>query len=370
MRLRIAGIVLATVSLTTLCGCGKGLDDSGQSNTPTVSTEQVSYLGDVFLESNLKIQSTITDTSVDPSRSCTVELYVDGDGDGQGLLGFGDQVLDVRVVNDMLYIIVDQTTVVGVTNITGRLVFSDTTLAGYDDLATVGFTLDAAGTPIQYAARQGTTNVSTRYAQSVNSFDTASVTATTTMGFNEAIVYIMDYLSEQQVSVESPEENPEVKDFYIGSEYGVAIDGTVFSIGDTCNPSTYFNGLTPEGLVDSFTYRQDERVDFTNASYISNTGRTVFTLMGNYVQAIQTTADFSFLGIEKGMSANDLKYALGYKLTTKQMETWEPIDPDLVVTGNKSQDYYCTVGNLYVEFRCTKNVLTEIYIEQTLDFKR
>lgn len=370
MRLHKVGALVLSVCLAALCGCGPTGTTEGQSAAPQATAVSSGYLGDVFLESNLKIQSTITDTSISPNRSCTVELYVDGDGNGQGLVGFGDVVLDMRVVNDMLYIVVDQSTVVGITDVTGRLVLSDTQLAGYDDLATLGFTLDPLGNPIQYAARRGNTNIETRFAQSVNTFDTTSIVATTTMGFSDAIVYIMDYLDSQQVSVETPEQEMEVNDFYIKSRYGVTIDETVFSIGDTCNPSTYFNGLTPEGLLDSYTYRQDERVDFTNASYISNTGRTVFTLMGNYVQAIQTTADFEFLGITKGISDADLKYALGYKLTTKQQETWQAIDPELVVTGNKGQTYYCTAGNLYIEFRCTKNVLTEIYIEQSLDFKR
>lgn len=362
---KILCFALAATLLMLLTSCGK-------TQTPNpVSSElpEQETIGDVFLSSNLKIKSSITDHSVNPKRVVTVELYVDSEGDGQGLLGFGDLVLDVIVVKDKMYVVVDTGVVVGITDITGRLVFSDTEFSAQADMEAMGFTLDANEIPVTYGARKGTTSVETQYAQSVNDFETASVIASSDMTLLDAVSYIMDYNAEKEVNVEAPEEEEPVNDFYINSKYGVTIDGKVFSVGDTCNPETYFNNATPEGLLHTYEYNEDTRVDFEHVSYLSSTGRTVFVLTSNYVQSITTDADFEFLGIKPGISDKELKRLLGYKLTKKDMETFVPIDDSLVVNNFKSSTYYCTVANLSVEFRIEKSVLKEIYIEQKLDFK-
>ena len=89
----------------------------------------------------------------------------------------------------------------------------------------------------------------------------------------------------------------------------------------------------------------------------------------NYVQALQTNADFSFLGIRRGTTEKELKALLGYRLSNKEMVGWEPLDTALVVEDFRSGTFYCKVGNLNVELRTDKGVLSEVYMEQVLDFK-
>lgn len=357
------------VLLTALVGCSRGV--SSETPMPAESSETYVTPGDVFMASNLKIRTDITDNSGAEPKSYVVEVYTDKNGNGQGLISIGDLVLDVRVVNNDVYVVVDSGVVVRLTDISGRMIFTETAVSGSTDLETLGFELDPNGFPLSYSARSGTLVLNTKYAQSTNEFTPASIVATTDKKFVDAIKYILDYLADSAVSgVEVEPTTSPVSDFYIESNYGVIIGDKLFSVGDTCNPSTYFFEQTPEGIMLSHAYRLDERLDFTHVSYISETGRTVFTLMGNYVQAIQTTATFSFLGIEKGISTDELEYKLGYKLSKDEVETWTSLDEKLSVVEVKNNVYYCALGNLSVEFRCKNRILTEIYVEQALDFKR
>ena len=332
--------------------------------------QNTATLGDTFLCSNLKIKSTITDFSVSPSRTVTFELYVDSEGDGSGLLGFGDTLCDLIVSNNNLYIAVDTNNIVQVSDLTGRMIPSSLELLSQDDLISVGFTT-RDGTPIAYDGKEGSLIINTVFGTSTNTFDAQSVTASNTYKLADALNYIVEYNADKQATAETPgEETPEVKDFYNNSSYGVAIDGDTYSLGDTCNPSTYFRGATPEGLVTSTEYKEDTRVDFTHVSYLSPDGRTVFTITDNYVQAIQTTADFEFLGIKRGDDFKELKLLLGYSVPKKDQATWEPIDSNITLGESKSKLYTFYIGDYYVELRSADNqTLTEIYIEQTLDFK-
>lgn len=365
MRVRFLCIVLLFAVLVS--GCAPTTANPVESVIETHSNSVT--LGDQFLRSNLKVKSTITDTSVSPASTYTIELYVDSDGDGQGLIGFGDKVLDVIVSSDILYLIINDTTVVGVTDISGRLVFSDLVLAGETDLSLLGFTVDAASTPIEYNSRQGSLIISSQYARSVNTFDAVSITSTKMLDFKSAMTYILDYMASEEVVIDPEETVVPVVDFYINSEYGVEINGNVYSVGDTCNPSTYFNGQTPEGILDSYEYKQDTRVYFQHISYLSDSGRTVFTVTGNYVQAIQTNTSFKFLGVSSGLDEKELKALLGYKLSSSEQENFKPLVPGLSVINVKSNVYYCTLGALNIEFRCEKGVLSSVYVEQRLDYK-
>lgn len=362
--MRIRSLYIILVFILVFSGCSRGTEEI-PAETP-VKSETV---GDRFLKSNLKIQSSVVDTSTSPETTYIFELYVDSDGNGQGLIGLGEKVLDVVISDDVLYILLDNNVVVGITDITGRLVFTGLDLAGESDLSLMGFTVDSKSVPIEYSARQGSLVVNSNYAQSVNTFEATSISATKMLDFKSAITYILDYMSSEEVSVDPEETKVPVVDFYIQSEYGVEIDGTVYSVGDTCNPATYFNGQTPEGILGSYEYKQDTRVDFQHISYLSNSGRTVFTVTGNYVQAIQTTASFKFLGVSSGLDEKELKSLLGYKLSKSEQESFKPLVPGLSVTNVKSSVYYCTLGALNVEFRCEGGVLSSVYVEQRLDYK-
>lgn len=362
--------LMTALCTTVLCSCRKEqVQSEGSSgNAGGQVVRPTKALGDVFLTSNLKIKSIVTDYSVSPQREITVELYVDSEGNGEGMLGFGDVVCDVYVVKDVLYIVVDKDIVISVNDITGRLTASADDLAGKEDLTTVGFRV-AGGVPIEYNAKLGNLNVTTNFAQSTNTFTATSLATDNVMDFASAIKYIVEYHDDKASTVETPDDGKEVQSFYLQSKYGVTIDGGLYSVGDTCNPSTYFAGRMPEGILTSTKYKQDEKVDFLHVSYITDTGRSSIITTSNYVQAIESSAQFSWLGLEQGMDPKELKLLLGYKLSKKEAEGWEPIDPDLTVNDFKKNTYYCTLGVLNIELRCSTNAgLESIYLERPLDY--
>lgn len=367
------GVILCLIGVTLLCAltsCKRGSTSSstnGGSNSPTTGTI-TQALGDVFLNSNLKIKSVLQDMSIAPAREIIVELYVDAQGNGEGMLGFGDIVCDVRVVKDVLYIIVDDDTVVSVNDITGRLTSSADDLSGINDLTTVGFKV-VGDVPIEYSAKLGNVSMVTSFAQSTNTFEATTLATDNVMSFASAINYIIEYNSDKAGLVDSGEDSKDVQSFYLNSPYGVTVDGGLYSVGDTCNPSTYFGGRTPEGLLTSSKYKEDAKIDFLHVSYISETGRSSVVLTSDYVQAFETSAQFTWLGLDKGTDAKTLKYLLGYKLSKKDLESWSPIDPELQVIDYKSNTYYCTVGSLKIELRCSSSAgLESIYIERPLDY--
>lgn len=367
MRLvkRLLCIIFCLLFLMLLPACGAR--EGNQEDTPnTVEVVQPQALGDVFLNSTLKLKSTIVDSSISPAREITVELYVDSTGSGEGMLGFGDTVCEVRVVRDVLYILVDSGVVVTISDVTGRMVSSQTSLEGISDLTTAGFKV-VGGTPVEYNAKLGDLTISTVFAQSANTFEPATLSTDNVMTFKDAINYIIDYNSQAGSAVTTEEEN-EVISFYLNSPYAIEIDDGVYSIGDTCNVSTYFGERTPEGILTSNRYKEDQRVDFTHVSYISETGRSSFTLITNYVQAIETSAQFTWLGLSKGMDTKYLGNLLGYRLSKKDTEGWTPIDEKLVLKDFRSNTYYCSVDSLNVELRCNSYGLDSIYIERPLDY--
>ena len=363
VRCRAAFVgILASVTLLSSCGDSTQIPES-------VPPSAAITVGDVFNTSCLKIKADLTDTSVSPNRTATIELYVDSEGDGQGLLGFGDTVCDVFVSGNNLYILVDGSNAILISDLSGRLILTSANITSAADLVPYGFVVQD-GIPVEYQAREGTLVVDTVFAQSTNSFDAVGVVPSNTMTFTECLEYIADYNTNKLVEVGQEEPAKEVVDFYNSSVYGVNIEGTVYSIGDTCNPSTYFRGATPEGLVTSFEYREDTRVDFLHVSYLSPVGRTVFTTVDNYVQAIQSSADFTFLEFSRGDDFKAIQSVLGIRLSRDEQAAFKPIDENIVVVSSDSRTYVLTIDDLKVEFRSTKGqTLDEIYIEQSLDFR-
>lgn len=363
--MRVKQIVLCTLAATVFTGC------SATSSTDSVSLPQNQSEGnilasDIFLASKLHVKADITDSSVTPNRTLKAEVYVDTEGDGEGLLKFGDDIYDLSIANNVVYVHVSDDVIVELSDLSSRFNFTASDIAGAIDLESFGFTL-SDGTPISYAARVDNTSVSVSYEKSDHSFDTPSVSASESKTLSELCEYIIDYNTEITAVTETTEdaEHTEKKDFYVNSTYGVNIEGFNYSIGDTLNPATYFNSQSPEGVLVSTEYKEDTKVIYNHISYLTSTGRVVFVTVSNYVTAIEVSGDWSFLGITPGIKSSDLSDILGYKISVREQETFVPIDPNLKVVSKSGDNYICEVGDLTVEFRCDKSVLNEIYITKT-----
>lgn len=353
------------ICCATLVSCGS--KESDTSAIPVDQTEQQLPI-DKFLESKLHIKVDITDSSVTPSRELRAEAYVDSEGDGEGLLQFNGELYDVSIANNTLYVHVASGIVVKVSDITARFNFSSADIEDAVDLEAYGFTM-SGDTPVAYAARRGNVSIAATYELSEHTFDTPSVTSSETRTLSGVCEYIIDYSSPEQETANPVDEEQETEDFYVNSKYGVAIEGRTYSVGDTMNPATYFNSQSPEGVLSSTEYKKDSKVILDHVSYLTTTGRVVFVSVSNYVTSIEATGDWSFLGISSGTSTEDLELMIGYKLSKRELETFVPIDPSLEVLDKEGSNYICSLGDLYIELRCEKSILSEIYITQDLEFK-
>ena len=371
-------VVAGALSLSTiLSGCS--LPYNNTSEQPPVQQQPViEYLsvGDSFLRANLKIKATVTDVTVTPSRSLKFELYVDKNGNGQGMMGLGDRVYDVIISGDNLYVKVADGNYIRISDVTGRLVRSDAKLSGATDMVSLGFSLSGT-TPVGYTSRTNSIVVDTKFAQSSNTFATTAVAESQTMTIPQLAKYIADYNTDISVGVDQKEETPgndiEISDktFYVNSPYGVMIDGKVYSIGDTCNPSYYFGeDDVPHGVLYSNIYKQDTRVDFVHYSYLATNGMAMITTLKNYVQRIWSDADWKFLEIEKGMDSKEIGKLLGLKLTKEEQETWTPMAEGLTVIKSAADIYQCELGILKIEIRMVSGKASEIYVEQTLNVRQ
>ena len=361
MRFTAALSVAVALSLL-LCSC-KSSESTPPAASSTVTQEQ--SIGQTFQKACLKIRSSIIDTSVSPQTEAVFELYIDGDGDGEGLVSVMGEVFNVVVVSDTLYVVLTETDVVSISDITARMILDSVDLQHTVDLSTQGFRVED-GTPYSYTGRVGTLVVHSKYAQSSTTFDTVKVSATKETNMAGALQHITEYL-EAQAQPEEP--NTEIQNVYNKSKHGIEIEGVVFSVDDVCNPNTYFNGIQPEGLLTSSKHRQDELVEFVHPSYISDTGRTVLTLRDNNVVGITTTGDFKFLGIYRGTPEKEFKHLLGIGLTKTQQETFVPLDPDFNHVRTQNGKYECVLGDLKVDFYFEKSLLTRVVLEKPLDFE-
>lgn len=353
----MAGLLVSVILLTSC-----GVRQPKESPEPT---EVYIPKGTQFLQTPMRVQTVVTDVSASTLRTVKTNIYIDENSNGEGTLTLGDYEFNLVVSQNIVYIEVGDS-FVELVDFDGRMIPNTVEVEGKDDLTVYGFEINA-DTVMSLSTRKGYLMVDSKYSLSATKFNQTEVLPSQRLELEDAIVYLMDYITELEAKQE-PEEV--VVDNYIGSRYGVKVNGVTYSVGDICNPDSYFGGARPEGLLESSTYKEDTRVDFLNVSYLTSTGRIVFVLIGNEVQGIRANCDFNFLGIEKGIDEQDLRAKLGYMLSRREMEEFEPIDSKLKVVEYKSNTYYCTAENLNIEFRIQSGVLNEIYVERQLDFKR
>lgn len=365
-------LTIALAALLLLTGCGRQqislpssdtATNTGAPATPSVNNALI------FQSMCLKVKSDIIYNRAGYEQKVMLEIYVDEDGDGEGLLGFGDTVLNVAAYNNKLFIILDNITTIAISDINARGYFSDIAATSIADMGGVGFYFTDEF-PTAFNGSHGDMIVRTQYAQSSNTYDSKRISDESEMTLLDALLYSLDYLNIQSIPDPDGDKVPttDATTFYVDDKYGVIIDDFKYSISDTCNPDDYFAGLTPEGFLYSTEYKEDVKLTLTHISYISTTGRTSITTLDNYVQAIQTNADFDFLGFVKGMSAKDVKYGLAYKLSKREAEEYTAFNEDIVVDSFKANTYYCHLGNLSFELRLKSNVLAEFYITKPLGF--
>lgn len=361
-------VIVLLLSLMTLSGCQK--QPPPDPGSPPTSTPTVTE-GDTFLSSGFKIRTEIKTKNSVSSDPLIFEVYVDGSGNGAGLVGYQDNVYDVYMVEDQVYVVVSDDVVVHITDVTAHMVPSSLSLAGSNDLKTSGFAV-LEGRVVSYTGGTDAVDMVSKYESSVSTFDPVAIAQSNNMTTNDLLKYFFEKSSTVYVEPVPPtQEEIERQSYYVNSEYGITIRGVNYSVGDFCAPYTYFEECTPQGMNERYAYKEDEKVTFVYISYLSTDGNTMFMTTDGYVQAINTTSDFVFLDqIKKGMSKEKLDAVLGFGLKKEEAAAFKPIVEGLKAYKDDNV-YTLKLGDLTIELEVHKKnkTLVSITLTNYLDFR-
>ncbi len=360
-------IVSTLVVLLLLGGCQQKDPDVSASIPPTLS---VPTAGDTFLSSGFKIRSEIKPKASVSSDPLIFEVYVDQEGDGAGLVGYRDNVYDVYLVARQVYVVVSDSVVAHISDLSAHMYPEELNVAGVEDLKPLGFAV-LDDTVVSYSGGNSTIDMVSKYEKSVSKFDPVSISQFNNMTSAELLKHFFDNSGSYVEPAPSGTVSPERQSFYVNSAFGVTIHDQVYSLGDFCEPYTYFEGMIPQGMNTGEGYREDEKVIFIYVSYLSSDGSSTFMTTDGYVQAISTTSDFTFLDvIERGMSKDELEPLLGIGLKKDELESFTPIREGLTVEKSRV-GYKLTYADMTIELEMDQKekVLASITITNYLDFR-
>lgn len=368
---KIVKVIALLVTLTLMSVCAGCNQSEKPVDTPSVAPVQTPTEGDTFLSSGFKIKSEIRVRSSEWPDPLVFEVYVDEEGDGAGLVGYRDNVYDVYLVGGQVYVGISNGVVVHLTDVTARMIPAQLQVAGVVDLKSLGFST-LKGSVVSYEGSYDAMSIASRYETSVSTFEPVAIAQSNNMTSLELLKYFFDNVSGSYVEPSDPiPDDPERQSFYINSEFGVVIRGITYSLGDFCEPYTYFERMIPQGMNSSDEYREDEKVTFLYVSYISSDGGSMFMTTDGYVQAIHTTSEFSFLdAINKGMTKEELEPILGIGLKKDELENFVPLYENLVA-AKSSNGYTLTLGDMTIELEMGKKekTLQAITVTNYLDFR-
>lgn len=331
---RLVVSVLALLVLATGCSRESDVPDLSQNPAAPSVTE-----GQKFVSSGFKIRTVITPQTVATLDPMTFEVYVDGSGNGSGLMGYQDKVYSVIIVGDKLYVKVESNIAVQVSDFSGHLIPSALDVSSISNMSDAGFVL-LDGSVVSYSTSTQDWVVNGTYQYSDATFTADSITTGNSMTVASLINYILDY--EGQSFIDLPDDEPSTfakESFYVNSDWGVTIEDQVYSIGDYIEPTTYFGGMLPSGITSSYAYNKDTRVEMVHTTYMSSKGNTEVMSTDGYVQSFSTTANFKWLDIETGMSRDEVQKLAGLNLKKKDQETFKPMREGLTAEKGKTNAF-------------------------------
>lgn len=364
----IGALALSAVLCLGLTSCKNAT--AGVTTPPEVQGPVEVKQGDKFLTSGFKIKAEMKSRESLSSDPLIFEVYVDGEGDGNGLVGYRDNVYDIYMVGGEVYVVVSSELTVHLTDVTSHMVPSSLSIAGAEDLKQSGFTL-LDGEVISYTGATSEVDIVSRYELSTRNIDPVAILQSNNMTTSDLLKYFFRTVSTTYVEpTQKPEDEPQRQSYYVNSDFGVTILGIRYSIGDYCDPYTYFQESIPQGINSKDEWREDKKVVINYVSYISSDGMSAFMTTDGYVQAINTTSDFSFLDvIKRGMTSQELEPLLGIGLKKDALESFTPLREGLEAKKN-GRNYTLTWGDYTVELETGKDkTLESITITNYLDFR-
>lgn len=363
----LASIVLVLLMTLLLAGCK---DNTPAETPPPVQGPVEVAQGDKFLSSSFKVRAEVKPRSNLSSDSLIFEIYVDPDGDGYGLVGFKDNVYDIYLVGGEVYVVVSGDLTVHLTDLDARMVPKGLNLAGAKDLKPAGFAV-LNGEVVSYTGSTSDVDIVSKYEMSTSTFEPVAISQSNNMTSADLQKYFFQTIDTSYVEPsQKVDETPPRQSFYANTDFAVTIRKVNYSIGDFCEPYSYFESMIPQGINTKDELREDKKVEICYVSYISSDGISSFMTTDGYVQAISTTSDFSFLGeIKRGMSVEDLEAVLGIGLKKDELESFVPLREGMVAT-KKSKIYTVTYNDYTIELEVgSDKTLESITITNYLDFR-
>lgn len=345
-----------------LVGCNS---DSGESGNDETSQPAVTA-GTKFVSTGFKIKSIVTPHLAKTLDPMLFEVYVDSNGTGKGLMQYLDKVYEVYIVKDSVFVRTANDAVVRVSEITGHMVPTYINIGNKQSLETEGFQM-LSGVVAHYALSDSTMIVDSAYQESSATFEVANISEGNSVTIAELANLLMSDSDSDKGTQTDAELNKE--SFYNNSWLGVKIHDRTYSIGDYCNPSTFFENSVPEGLNPTYEMNAEKKVEFLYVSYISSDGNTTFVTTDGYVQKIVTTSQFEFLGIKTGDDARELGKKLGIGLSNSEQEAWRPIVDGLTAERGRGNSYVLTYNDITATIEYDNDyAVNRILLEKYLDF--
>lgn len=364
-------LMLCISTMLTGCSSSPGYTPAESAVTYTQYIEGV-VDGHTFYSNGYQIKMTVTPKGARATDALTFEVFVDGDGAGKGLLGYKDDVYTVHIQGNGVYVLLNAGAIVKLSDLDGHMVPGSNDVLSSADVTETGFSvLDGEVTTFQYSDSVAT--YSGEYAGSSVKHEQVAIASDNVMSLSALIDYS---LSSNQGTYVDPSagvtETPviEKESMYLNDTLGVTIHNRTYSVGDYCNPKTYFEEMTPEGLLSSIEYNEDKRVEMQTITYVSSDGRTAFMTTDGYVQIVSTTCPFIWHKISNTTTEGELKHLLGIGLSRDEESTWTPMLPDITEVSSSSTSYVIKYGNRTVTISVDRktSMVSGIVIENYLAF--
>ena len=359
MRKLFMRIYKLSVPLVIMCLSFSGCFTHNESNPGEASSDLPPAQEDNvnFSNSGFKIRMTITSPRVKSDEALVFEIYVDKSGCGRGLLGFKDDVYDLIISEDKVYVRVENNLFIYLNEITGHMISSSISVNSETKLSDLGFEY-VTGEVFKYNRTVGELSFDGVFQVNDDTFEHILISDDNPMTIE---VFINTVSS---ADIQSPSEDVEDTgddsnstgeedndSYYVNSNTGIEVHGKVYSITDYCNTSTYFEGQTPEGIVPEYILREDSRVELLHISYISTDGKFKVATTDGYVQAISTTTSFNWLGLSSGMNREELERKLGINLKKGDADNYVPVIDGITAKKSKDNGYICEYGNLTIALK-------------------
>lgn len=358
----IMGLVLLFIVLLVGCSNKKIQESQEPISTP------VPISGDQFLATGYKLRGNVS-WQDGTDKVVIFEAYLDSTGTGTGLMSLDDVVYEFLVIDDVIYVKLDDANFVGITDVTGHVLPASIDMTIVGDVTAVGFsTVNNAVVSFAYSTLD--TKYEVAYEASDATFNSQEIYVVDSVALNDLSDYLLNYARWLEEVRRLEEEQLNSPSIYQDSEFGILIGEQIYSVGDICNSLNYYQGQTPEGMLPEYVWDKDQRIEILHLTYISSKGRTEFELIGNEVQSIYTTCPFEFLGLYSGMHVDELKPLLGVGLRRQDQATFEPIVEGLIVVSNTTSTFVLRYEDLTITLSCDKSkALSSITVSRYLAFR-